>query len=108
MRPAGRIFGVAVTAVWMLTTTATYGQTTADSLQALLAQPVQPTEVTAFQLQQYLSHRIATLPSPANAKEWTDQQVLLINHYGLQMADPDDRSRLRESMKEFLNLQTSP
>ena len=37
-------------------------------------------------------------------QEWVDQQVLFINHYGLQMADPEDRSRLREAMKEFLNL----
>ncbi len=36
--------------------------------------------------------------------EWVQQQVLLINHYGLQMADPDDRKRLREAMKDFLGL----
>jgi Fe-S cluster biosynthesis and repair protein YggX len=36
--------------------------------------------------------------------EWVSQQVLYINHYGLQMADPDDRKRLIQVMKEFLGL----
>jgi Fe-S cluster biosynthesis and repair protein YggX len=37
--------------------------------------------------------------------EWLSQQVLIINHYGLQMADPDDRKRLIQAMKEYLNLE---
>ncbi len=37
--------------------------------------------------------------------EWVNQQVLYINHYGLQMADPDDRKKLIQAMKEFLNLE---
>ena len=36
--------------------------------------------------------------------EWQEDQVRIINHYGLQMADPDDRKKLREAMKEHLNL----
>ncbi len=39
-------------------------------------------------------------------QEWQDQQVILINHYGLQMADPDDRKKLIQAMKEFLGLET--
>ena len=39
--------------------------------------------------------------------EWLQQQVLLINHYGLQMADPDDRKKLIGAMKEFLGLESS-
>lgn len=39
-------------------------------------------------------------------EEWVNQQVLLINHYGLQMADPDDRKRLTAAMKEFLGLES--
>lgn len=38
-------------------------------------------------------------------QEWVNQQVLLINHYGLQMADPDDRKKLTQAMKEFLGLE---
>jgi len=37
--------------------------------------------------------------------EWVNQQVLYINHYGLQMIDPDDRKKLIQVMKEFLNLE---
>jgi Fe-S cluster biosynthesis and repair protein YggX len=37
--------------------------------------------------------------------EWVNQQVLYINHYGLQMADPDDRKKLIQVMKEFLGLE---
>jgi Fe-S cluster biosynthesis and repair protein YggX len=32
---------------------------------------------------------------------WPAQQVLLINHYGLNMADPESRKILREQMEEF-------
>ncbi|MFQ5578105.1 MAG: oxidative damage protection protein [Anaerolineae bacterium] len=32
---------------------------------------------------------------------WKEQQVLLINHYGLVLADPRARAFLREQMEEF-------
>lgn len=32
---------------------------------------------------------------------WPAQQVLIINHYGLNMADPESRKILREQMEEF-------
>jgi Fe-S cluster biosynthesis and repair protein YggX len=32
---------------------------------------------------------------------WPAQQVLIINHYGLNMADPEARKILREQMEEF-------
>lgn len=38
-------------------------------------------------------------------KEWQTQSVLIVNHYGLQPADPNDRAQLYEFMKEFLTLQ---
>ena len=38
-------------------------------------------------------------------KEWRAQSVLIVNHYGLQPADPTDRAQLYEFMKEFLTLQ---
>jgi len=32
---------------------------------------------------------------------WPAQSTLIINHYGLNMADPDSRKLLREQMEEF-------
>lgn len=37
---------------------------------------------------------------------WVDQSVLLINHYGIQVSDPDQRQQLYSVMAEFLNLKT--
>ncbi len=37
---------------------------------------------------------------------WLDQQARVINHYGLQLAYPDDRKQLMGYMKEFLKLGT--
>ncbi|MCW3096303.1 MAG: Fe-S cluster protector protein [Chthonomonadaceae bacterium] len=39
--------------------------------------------------------------------DWVGQQNLLINHYGLNMADPDDRKKLITAMKEYLGLVTA-
>lgn len=39
--------------------------------------------------------------------DWIGQQNLLINHYGLSMADPDDRKKLIAAMKEYLGLETA-
>ena len=39
--------------------------------------------------------------------DWIGQQNLLINHYGLSMADPDDRKKLIGAMKEYLGLVTA-
>lgn len=41
---------------------------------------------------------------PACWNEWQGQQVLYINHYGLQLADPDDRKKLIQVMKEYLGI----
>ncbi len=38
-------------------------------------------------------------------QEWKSQSVNIVNHYGLQPADPNDRQTLYEFMKEFLTLQ---
>lgn len=50
------------------------------SLNRILAQPIQSVDVTAFQLQQYLSHEITPLPSPSSAKEWTNEEQKLRKH----------------------------
>ncbi len=33
---------------------------------------------------------------------WQEQSTLLINHYGLNLADPEARQLLRQQMEEFL------
>ena len=37
-------------------------------------------------------------------EEWKGQQILLINHYGLVLGDPEHRAQLSKMMREFLNL----
>jgi dienelactone hydrolase len=56
------------------------GQTTSDSVQSVLAQPVQSTDVTAFQLEKYLGRRVTPLPSPKSASEWKEQEQKLQKH----------------------------
>lgn len=80
MRRTGRKFSIAILAALFLIAAVAPGQTTADSLRSLLKQPVEPTAVTAFQLQQYLSRRISPLPTPQSAHEWADQQQKLRKH----------------------------
>jgi dienelactone hydrolase len=80
MRRTGRNFSIAILAALFLIAAVAPGQTTADSLRSLLKQPVEPTAVTAFQLQQYLSRRIAPLPTPQSAHDWADQQQKLRKH----------------------------
>jgi Fe-S cluster biosynthesis and repair protein YggX len=37
---------------------------------------------------------------------WMDQSTLLINHYGIHVADPAQRQQLYAVMAEFLNLRS--
>jgi len=46
-------------------------QETADEVQLVLTQEVQPKPAVTFQLQQYLLRREPALPNPSSAKEWT-------------------------------------
>ena len=93
MRFSRRYCVTAIPAILSLTAASVYGQatsasfempsaslTTSDTLKSVLSQPVQSTDVTAFQLQQYLSHRITPLPSPQSAGEWTEQAQKLRAH----------------------------
>ena len=80
MRLGQRNPAIAILAMLPLTAAIVQGQTTARSLKSLLAQPVQPAAVTAFQLQQYLSHRIAPLPSPKSASDWTNEAEKIRKH----------------------------
>ncbi len=36
--------------------------------------------------------------------EWRGQQLVIMNHYGLQMNSTSDREQLQAIMREFLNL----
>jgi dienelactone hydrolase len=80
MRLAGRNCAIDFALLLLLTTAAAHGQTTAATLQNVLAQPVQSADMTAFQLQQYLSRRITPLPSPTSASDWTDREQKLRKH----------------------------
>ncbi len=77
---AGRSYAITCAVLLTLTATAVYGQTTAGTLESLLAVPVQSPDVTAFQLQKYLIRRITPLPTPRSANDWTDQQQKLRKH----------------------------
>lgn len=51
-----------------------------------------------------LGQKVQTQVCQACYNEWSDQARLYINHYGLQMADADDRKQLNQIMKEFLKI----
>ena len=81
MKATGQNCAIALAAMFLLATAATMdGQTTADTLQSLLKQPVQSADVTAFQMEQFLSHRITPLPSPKGASDWANQEQRLRKH----------------------------
>jgi dienelactone hydrolase len=80
MRLARWQYVVFTFAMFLLMTATMPAQTTPTSLHNVLAQPVEPAAVTAFQLQQYLSHRITPLPSPKSGSDWTDQSQRLRKH----------------------------
>ncbi|GCF11483.1 oxidative damage protection protein [Dictyobacter arantiisoli] len=48
-----------------------------------------------------LGQRIYEQISQQAYNMWPAQQVLIINHYGLNMADPESRKILREQMEDF-------
>ncbi len=55
-------------------------QATGASLEPLLKPTIQPTAVTAFQLQKYLMKRIPKLPHPATPDEWRAETQELRKH----------------------------
>ncbi|MGB7546588.1 MAG: acetylxylan esterase [Terracidiphilus sp.] len=80
MKLSGWISVLVVAAVLPLIAGRAHCQTTADTLNNLLAQPVESTDVIAFQLQQYLSRRITPLPVPVSANDWANQEQKLRKH----------------------------
>ena len=51
-----------------------YAQTTAPSIESVLQSPIQPTAVTASQLQSYLMKRIPKLPSASSPEQWREEE----------------------------------
>lgn len=80
MRLTGRNCALALAVALPFAAAYAHGQTTPETLQPFLAQPVQPADVTAFQLQQYLRTRITPLPALTTPAEWTAQQEKLRAH----------------------------
>ena len=56
------------------------GQATVDAVAPLLEKPVQPTAVTAFQLQKYLMRRIAKPVPPASRTQWSAEAARIREH----------------------------
>jgi dienelactone hydrolase len=56
------------------------GQSTPRSVEPLLLREIQPTSVTAFQVQKFLMQRIPKLPTPTSAQEWTAEEARLRKH----------------------------
>ncbi len=80
MKHTGQKSVIVTAAALTLMASVGHGQTTPNSVQSLLSQPVEPTAVTAFQMEQYLSHRITPLPNPKSASDWTKQEQKLRDH----------------------------
>jgi dienelactone hydrolase len=70
--------------VWTLAVVAVMSsasaQTTPDSVEGVLAQPVQPGIVTSFQIQQYLMQRIPKLRSPVTSAQWKENAEKIQKH----------------------------
>ncbi|MEO8358700.1 MAG: oxidative damage protection protein [Vicinamibacteria bacterium] len=49
-----------------------------------------------------LGQRIYTTISKQAWDLWQDESRIVMNHYGLSMADPESRKRLRDEMEAFL------
>ena len=55
-------------------------QTTPQSVADLLKEQVQPSVVTAYQLQTYLTKRISKPPSPSSSQQWLSEEKRIRNH----------------------------
>ena len=55
-------------------------QTTPHSVESVLKERIQPTAVTAHQLQSYLAKRIPRLIAPANSDKWSSEEARIRQH----------------------------
>lgn len=74
-RGRGRVWAGALG--FLLGTALALAQTEPRQLVPILAEQVQPQEVTAYQLRLYFRNRIAKLPSPASPQQWTSEAKAL-------------------------------
>ncbi|HMD85673.1 MAG TPA: dienelactone hydrolase family protein [Terriglobia bacterium] len=75
MRPIHRfILAILVSVVWA------QAQTTPQSVTRVLAVPIQPVPVTAYQVQRYMMERIPKLPAPQGPEQWTREAARLRQH----------------------------
>jgi len=68
------ILAVLVSVAWA------QAQTTPQSVTRVLAVPIQPVPVTAYQVQRYMMERIPKLPAPQSSEPWTRQAARLRQH----------------------------
>ena len=81
MKTAGRRLALAPAAMLLLLPASPLrGQTTQETLQPLLAQPIEAPAAAALQMEQFLTHRITPLPTPKSAPEWVEEQQRLRKH----------------------------
>ena len=55
-------------------------QTNPQSVTRVLAAPIQPVAVTAYQVQRYMMERIPKLPEPGSPEQWTREETKLRQH----------------------------
>ena len=55
-------------------------QTTTHSVESVLEEHIQPSTVTAFQLQSYLAKRIPRLSPPGNSDKWSSEEARIRSH----------------------------
>jgi dienelactone hydrolase len=55
-------------------------QTTANSIESVLDARIQPSAVTAYQLQSYLAARIPRLPPPNSPENWSSEEAKIRKH----------------------------
>ena len=70
----------ALAAIGFLASGRAVAQSDAEQLAPILAQPIQTPDVTAYQLRQYLMVRVAPLPSPQGAADWTAEVKRIRRH----------------------------
>ena len=64
----------------MLAAAAASAQSRANDLAVILARQLETADVVSYQLRQYLYHRLAPLPHPSTAQEWTAETARLRRH----------------------------
>jgi dienelactone hydrolase len=80
MRSKQRIARWASFLILVAGASAFHGQAILDTVSPLLEKPVQPTAVTAYQLQKYQMRHIPKLVPPATAAQWTAEAARIRQH----------------------------